>query len=247
MPRLLKNDDPCTEKKYVLYGQHQGPNLREQATEPRVKQFRFFSLACVLFLSTPRNWSTRVTIYSTSTDCLPPSSCADDAGPPCVRRRTFKNKISLVLTVPTATSSRSGLQARQETGLGRLLHHATGRFEVAFQTATDLKKKRPAGGGEANVWDREEDCGGQSAAEIVVRGRCVFLGIVHEGKVACGSRPFWLLGVCNVFAGRYVCRCNFHATRALGLCPQPHVSPRLFIHKTQVLNTKTRFREEIGR
>lgn len=55
------------------------------------------------------------------------------------------NKISLVPTVPTATSSRSGLHARQETGLGRLLHHATGRFEAAFQTATDLKKEASRG------------------------------------------------------------------------------------------------------
>lgn len=62
-------------------------------------------------------------------------------------RWTFKKNISLVLTVPTAISSRSGLHARQETGLGRLLwQRAIGRLEAVFQIATDLSgSEQPQG------------------------------------------------------------------------------------------------------
>ena len=52
-----------------------------------------------------------------------------------------------MLTVPTATSSRPGLHARQDTGLGRFWHHATGRLEVVFQIATDLSGGGGGGGG----------------------------------------------------------------------------------------------------
>ena len=77
-----------------------------------------------------------------------------------------------MLTVPTATSSRSGLHARHDTGLGRLLLQATGRFESALQTATDLKMKRDhsgevkRSGSRGALWDG------------YVRRRCFFLGIV---------------------------------------------------------------------
>lgn len=67
----------------------------------------------------------------------PRSSCVESGL--CRARCTFKKNISFVLTVPTATSSRSGLHARQDIGLGRLWHHATGRFEAVFHIATDLR------------------------------------------------------------------------------------------------------------
>jgi len=86
-----------------------------------------------------------------------PLSRGNDSGPGGARW-TLKKIISLVLTVPTATSSREGLHARQDTWLGKSWHHATGRWESVFQTATDL-----ISGGKPSE--------GESAAESSGEGR----------------------------------------------------------------------------
>ncbi len=77
-----------------------------------------------------------------------PLSGGGDSGP-AGARWTLKKNISFVLTVPTATSSRAGLHARQDTWPGRFWHHATGRSEAVFHIATDLMNGGKPSGGES--------------------------------------------------------------------------------------------------